>query len=615
MRRFSPLLLLLACSVDEKEPVSEVAQPARSAQKGVDAPVHGGTMARADSGHLLFADPGAGVVEIVDATTLDQTGRVLFDSDARPSRIAVQGAQAAVVLRGQGRVAAIDVTTGEVSWDSWVCAEPRGIDSDTSRGEWVVACASGELVTVKAADGSLVDSVLVDSDLRDVVVQGDLRYVSRFRSAELLTVDRSGEILTRQVPPAHDLLVHEYNRSEPFVPGVAWRTVAHPDGGVVMLHQRTTDMPLEDRPGTRATDIADPEVMVILVAASESETPPYYGPPEKPEPIAMEVEVPYNGPDCRSPVTHSAVTRFKPDGTIQTSVPLLAGATPVDIAIHGSTYAIVAAGSNGGDGNQLTVTEEQSLFYSPWACLPDGTRINDATMTSVAFNHDQVVLGSRYPRSIDKVDDRIVLDTTQAPTGFALFHEDPGIGMSCASCHPEGQDDGHTWRSEVEGTRRTLRASGTLKQTAPYHWEGNHATLADLLEDTRVGRMNGYPVSRSEADDLLDFLEGIPTPKATPKDAELVESGRELFDDRGCAGCHSGELFTNNANEDIGKPEIVQTPSLVGVGVRTPLMRDGCADSLEERFTNAYCGGDKHGNVAPDETEAIRALVAYLETL
>ena len=612
--RLSALLLLLACSgVEESTP--ELAQPEAPNTRMPAVPIQGGTMERVGD-LVLLADPGAGVVEIVSATSARRVEQLDFGLESQPSRMAVDGTTAFVVLRGAGSVAAIDALGAQVAWSEWVCAEPRGVD--VSAGEVVVACAGGELVTIDATDGSLIDSVYVDTDLRDVVVDGDIRYVSRFRSAEVLEVDRSGAVLTRQAPPIHDLQVYEYNRSEPFLPHVAWRMIAHPDGGVVMLHQRSTDMELEERPGTKTTDLRELETTMVIVEKSDDNlVQAYYGPPPPPviERVEVEIENPYVGPDCRSSVTHSAVTWFRGDGQIQSSVPVLTGGLAVDISFDGAQYAIVSAGSNGGSRQQLAVIDQQSLFHSPWACIPDGFLVNDGSTTSVMLDDGQLVVGSRYPRRIDIGDQKVVLDTLEADPGFSLFHEDTGIGMACASCHPEGQDDGHTWRSTEDGTRRTMRASGGLKQTAPYHWAGDHGSLVHLLAETRVERMDGRPVSSGDAAALLDFLHDVPTPKATPRQPELVETGRQLFDERGCATCHLGDQLTNNKNEDIGRAEVAQTPSLIGVGLRQPLMRDGCASNLEERFTNEHCGGEKHGEVDPTETEVISALVAYLESL
>ena len=81
----------------------------------------------------------------------------------------------------------------------------------------------------------------------------------------------------------------------------------------------------------------------------------------------------------------------------------------------------------------------------------------------------------------------------------------------------------------------------------------------------------------------------------------------------GCADCHDGPRLTNNATVDIGHGR-TQVPSLVGVSFRLPVMRSGCATTLEQRFELA-CGGRRHGQTDGLAPEDLAALTAYLESL
>ncbi len=75
--------------------------------------------------------------------------------------------------------------------------------------------------------------------------------------------------------------------------------------------------------------------------------------------------------------------------------------------------------------------------------------------------------------------------------------------------------------------------------------------------------------------------------------------GEVLFHDKkvACADCRGGPMLTNNRNEDVGKGERLQVPSLLGIAGRAPFMHDGCAATLRDRF-DPLCGGDKHGDVS-----------------
>jgi CxxC motif-containing protein (DUF1111 family) len=114
------------------------------------------------------------------------------------------------------------------------------------------------------------------------------------------------------------------------------------------------------------------------------------------------------------------------------------------------------------------------------------------------------------------------------------------------------------------------------------------------------------------------WLEGIPAPSPPEEpDADLAAEGAALFGALGCADCHPPPTFTNGETVDVGTGGAFQVPSLRGVSARLPIMHDGCADPLAERFTLPHCGGGAaHGSVvgAPDDADIV-ALVAYLEAL
>ncbi len=61
-----------------------------------------------------------------------------------------------------------------------------------------------------------------------------------------------------------------------------------------------------------------------------------------------------------------------------------------------------------------------------------------------------------------------------------------------------------------------------------------------------------------------------------------------------CSTCHNGAKLTNNQPMDVGTGGAFQVPPLVGVGWRTPLMHDGCATTLADRF--GACATPQHGS-------------------
>jgi hypothetical protein len=65
----------------------------------------------------------------------------------------------------------------------------------------------------------------------------------------------------------------------------------------------------------------------------------------------------------------------------------------------------------------------------------------------------------------------------------------------------------------------------------------------------------------------------------------------------------------------VGTGGEFQVPSLLGVGTRLPLMHDGCAETLRDRFDDPDCGGHDHGDTSQLSSSDVDALVTFLETL
>ena len=139
-----------------------------------------------------------------------------------------------------------------------------------------------------------------------------------------------------------------------------------------------------------------------------------------------------------------------------------------------------------------------------------------------------------------------------------------------------------------------------------------------LMTQVFGGRMAGAPHRPARATRWASGCDTQPlVPKSAPSDPSAVERGRVLFEDPevGCATCHSGKRFTNNASADVGTGKTFQVPSLNGLSHRAPYMHSGCAATLQDRFTPGCGGGDKHGKTSQLSAGQIDDLVAYLASL
>lgn len=592
MFRSLPVILLAACgtspggSPDPTNPIdpgttpSTVPDPTDPAEAGpASTPVLGGGVAILLDGTIAAIDEAGARLVFLSAGGGAKLGEVAFAAGSQPQRL-VQGDDGLVwvVLRRAGQVAAVDPSAAAVTQTLSVCPAPRGIDRDPGDGSLWVACASGELVHF---DGEGVrTSWLLGTDLRDVVVDradGDL-WVSRFRAAEVLRVSANDGTVLKETGPEH--FVSGALRA-PFEATVAYRMIPDPEGGVYLLHQRSSEGP-------------------------QQETPNAYG-----------------GEHCGGNVL-TDVTHFDDAGS-QSARLIDQAPVPVDLAFTPSgQLAIAAAGARLGSLAEQSVVRVAS---GDWVsdgpgldCLtPANERPHDGHVVSaIAYDAQgrQVAVAQQpFAVLVDGVEVD-ASDPVEDELAFRAFTQNAGLGVACASCHPEGLDDGQVWNFVTLGDRRTQSLGGGILATAPFHWDGAFPTFGDLAHDVflRMGSEEGTDVGA-----LAAWIDGIDAPVVTPRGtADEIAAGEALFAsaELGCAACHSGPRFTDNGSHDVGTGEVLQTPSLVGVGGRLPLMHDGCAPSLEARFLYAGCGGgDAHGVTSGLSEADVGALAAYLETL
>ncbi len=588
------VMVLGACAEPERTTPPDYDLPEPPETVRPDAPsVSGGTLLLASSGTLFAADPARDVIHAVrDFGTAaesiatralepgDEPGRLVEDSAGRV-HVALRGGGAVVTLSGGGSI---------LRRRSDVCPAPRGLAHDPVTDHILVACAGGELVSLEASNGAEARRVFVDTDLRDVVVTASGWFVSRFRSAELLTLDASGAVVARRAPVSvtHRVVTGEFVSA---LPHVAWRTLATPDGDVLMLHQRAFSSPLETTPmGVPSTQ--------------------YYG-----RVIS----------GCATSVVQTTVTRFPADGSDAPPGPVIdAMPLAVDMAIapDGTRFAVTSAATS--RDYTRTYPLEAAVTLDASECLGRVDESFTSGGASVVW-HDEAVVVQMQAESRIRVHDPDrdfgSLHSIPLPQelgidspGYRLFHDVGTSNIACASCHPEGGEDGHSWDFEDAPPRRTQTLLGGIMATAPFHWNGEHEGLESLMVVTFTQRMQGGELDARDLAELGGWLDGLRALPAPPTDAERVGLGAEVFVMAGCESCHAGVLRTNNDTVDFGEgTEALQVPMLRGVAHRSPWLNDGCASSLEETIDGSCAPG--HESVVPLTAEETSALVEYLRSL
>ena len=617
----------LVIPVDERPAVAAPQAP---------LPISGGTLTvLSDGSAAIVTDPERDRISIVDLASLTLRSTVALEAGDEPGR-AVEDAQkhVHVALRRGGAVVAIDPASGTILDRRSVCKAPRGIAFEAATGLVHVACAEGKLVSLPAAGGSAVRTLSLDADLRDVLVRGNELWVTRFKSAEVLRVSSSGALDKRVQIPQGVGSLSQPTKTDAFgnsmsTPkdvtlnaGIAWRAVSNAAGGAVIVHQ----------------DAVADEVEITEPSASGSA----YG----------------GGGDgfgCGG-IVKNVVSMVAPDGSV-VSTQFQGAPLPVDVAVSADQRWIAVAHAGGADlaaprpvlvfpptdgpsvsgsagpafgpgSTSLTVMSLANLNGANPCAFPEGGALINDPVTAVAFAPDGRLLAqTREPAQLLVMPDLnfstpIVVPLpgeSRADTGHELFHRDAGGGIACASCHPEGGEDGHTWRFAGTGERRTQALHVGLRDTAPFHWNGDLPDVGELMNQVFVGRMGGVRESAPRVSAISEWLFSLKAPAAIRDSGdEAALRGQDLFrsTDAGCTTCHSGAKFTNN--ESVAVDTVVatklQVPSLIAIGYRAPFMHNGCAATLADRF-NPACGGNAHGNTANLSDAQRSDLVAYLESL
>lgn len=551
------------------------------------APILGGTLTLTDDGTAIAADPDRDLVHVVDLDAGEVRHTIALKPGDQPHRIALgSDGKAHVVLRGAGGIATIDPIAGTVTARHALCPEPRGIAFHDLDSSLYVACAGGSLLRLSEA-GAVLDRWELEPDLRDVIiVDGEVK-VSLFRSAAILGLDRS----RIELPGDEDA-----------VPRVAWRTWVTGSGDIAILHQTASKRPVPINPD----------------------------PGEIPEGGS-----PYGGGGfCQLGIVNTAITTIA-GGHINTTT-LFDSNLTVDAAFSpdGSVVAMAVPGVARPEDRVESRRRDADVSAPPQitraavrvdpaegpSCPPhDETDYGQAT--AVAFTAGgRLVVQSREPARIMVIDNALEggLETIPLPgesrfdTGHEIFHRATDSGLSCASCHPEGTDDGHVWNFDGLGPRRTQPIDVGLADTAPYHWDGDMPDFDVLMSEVLAHRMGGKRQSAARADSFTRWIFAQERPAAAVgvDEAALATAGKTLFATYDCTRCHDGPALGGQRTERIAGQD-KQVPTLRRISLHPPFMHDGRAATLEAAVRDMI--ETTRGTSAPDAD--VDAIAAYLRTL
>lgn len=302
---------------------------------------------------------------------------------------------------------------------------------------------------------------------------------------------------------------------------------------------------------------------------------------------------------------------------------------PRGVATRGDTMYVACL-----DSNEVVAIDTKADYEHAPSCVKafeERKRIEVVAPSAVAVHGDDVVIFSEETRRVTFAADGSYLELPRrAPAselvvaGRALFHRsgDARIsknGRACASCHVDGRDDALVWPTP-KGKRQTPMLAGRLVGTAPYDWNGAHASLPVHIRAT-LQNLEGKGLGDHDLDALAAYLTSLPGP---PKRAKRADRGAEIFAsaETQCSTCHvesmrfadgsSHALFPRNDEKHVLPPERFDTPSLAFVGQTPPYFHDGRWKTLDDLVEgcDGVMGHTKHLSSSDK-----KALVAYLRTL
>lgn len=184
--------------------------------------------------------------------------------------------------------------------------------------------------------------------------------------------------------------------------------------------------------------------------------------------------------------------------------------------------------------------------------------------------------------------------SADAMAGRALFHAARDLrisrdGRACASCHPDGRDDGLVWPTP-NGPRQTFTLAGRVNRKGPFGWDAEHPTIEKHLEVT-LANLGGTGLPEKARSQLAAYLRSLPSPRTEKPATPAIEHGRALFASKstGCTDCHASESrYTDGEAHEVesatkaDRKKTFLAPSLLGLAGTAPYFHDGRYTNLRE---------------------------------
>lgn len=467
---------------------------------------------------------------------------------------------------------------------SYVCHEPRGLAFAAADERLYVACDGGELVAVAATAHALrpVKTQQLEPGLHDVqLISGSSGkdseiWVSRRRNAKVYKLSRTRFELIGSVAPVAQASDNK--------PTTASRLLRTPSKTSAYLLYQLGSMTLVSYGGGCIN--CDPTLMELTASGQTSSAPPTLRTASRDRIVApLDMAV--------LPTGEAAVIAAgnRPISSSDGRTPLLIGRPDAlkPVSAIGSAAMPVA----------VTATNDRFLVQT---IGPAGAALWSVSSEGFAT---EISLGTA-PQSIRPLE--------------LFFASHRSIGLACASCHPDGRDDGHIWnvRLNQRGTdrfnSRTMSLRGTLAGRSAFRRTGHFGSLQALVESDLENLHPRAAIDSSDVRELTSWLLKLP-PVWNASDGYSpidLARGAAVYQAH-CASCHGTDQPSSSKQSLItGGPQLM-APFLVDVKNHAPYFTDGCAETLRQTIDGSCEQAGSAHSLSVTASEE-KALLDYLLT-
>lgn len=218
-------------------------------------------------------------------------------------------------------------------------------------------------------------------------------------------------------------------------------------------------------------------------------------------------------------------------------------------------------------------------------------------------------------------------ELTPIERGEMLFHDgrlSHDGWMTCNTCHTGGHTNGglnDNFSDKSFGAPKRVLSLLGAKDTAPYAWNGQTASIEDQIHKSNTVTMQGPEANDEQVAALAAYIRSLEPPPSVDAlrgtaDPDVIARGKTVFAARACADCHTPPVYTSDDVYDVGIHDSqgntqFNPPSLRGVGQRGPYFHDNSAKTLTDVFVEH--GHQLDGDKLNDDD--LRALLAFLRSL